>query len=94
MKTISMANTSPNWYYTMKEHDTTVTGNVLSGKCTIKGIIREPAEVGDILNIANINYTIEEISLEDSKCKFTNPEDAKNALFTAECNFLRIINIK
>jgi len=92
MKTISMANTSPNWYYTMKEHDTTVENRVLSGKCTIHGIMREEAEIGDVINVGAIDYTIESITREDSKGTFTNPDDAKNALFTAECQFSRFIN--
>lgn len=93
MKTISMANTSPNWYYTIKEHDTIVEGAVLSGKCTITGIMRESAEVGDAINIGSVNYIIETIKKRDSKGTFIVPEDAKNAFFTAECQFTRPINM-
>lgn len=92
MKTISMANTSPNWYYTIKEHDTTVEGTILSGKATITGIMRESAEVGDVINYDKVNYTIETIERRDSKGVWNVPEDAKNAFFTAECQFSRFIN--
>jgi len=92
MKIISMANTSPNWYYTMKEHDTTVEGSKLTGKCTITGICRENAQVGDVLDMGKISYTIESIEKRNAAGVWNNPEDAKDAFFTAETSFTRFIN--
>jgi len=47
MKTISLNNSSKNWYYTFKEHDTVIVDRLMTGKVTIHGICREEAEPGD-----------------------------------------------
>jgi len=92
MKTISLNNTSKNWFYTMKEHDTTVVDRVISGKVTIHGICREEAKAGDEFDYMGHSYPIESIEVTDSKGQFNEPTDAINALFTAECTFSRMIN--
>ena len=96
MKTISLNNTSKNWFYTIKEHDTAVVDRTISGKVTIHGICREPSEPGDTFTYGippnKRDFIIESITKQDSKGKFNNPSDAINALFTAECSFSRLIN--
>jgi len=96
-KRIILGTSSKDWYYSLKEHDTIVVERTLSGMCTVRGICRENVGIGDMFLIGTppklTEYTIESISKEDSKGQFNNPDDAINALFTAECSFSRQINL-
>ena len=96
-KSIPLTTSSKDWYYTINEHDTVVEDKVMTGKCTITGICRESVNIGDSFSILRgasqkVNYVVESITRRDSKGIFNNPEDAKDAFFTAECSFERLIN--